>query len=159
MRTTNSKARLHAYQAAGHDWIGCDISRDMLRIARERRKAEEDTCESTMLEHDQEMLEDESDAHHHEAIESDADEQEDDDQNDVDDEIDHDFEDVPPTKKMRRGTASTELVQHDMGLGLPFRDGTFDGAISVSALQWLCYDNTSAQLAHRFEFCGTTQQP
>ena len=36
-----------------------------------------------------------------------------------------------------------------MGLGLPFRDGTFDGAISVSALQWLCYDNSSQQSASR----------
>lgn len=26
----------------------------------------------------------------------------------------------------------------DLGHGLPFRAGTFDGAISISALQWLC---------------------
>lgn len=26
----------------------------------------------------------------------------------------------------------------DMGHGLPFRVGTFDGAISISAVQWLC---------------------
>lgn len=26
----------------------------------------------------------------------------------------------------------------DMGQGLPFRAGTFDGCISISALQWLC---------------------
>ena len=25
-----------------------------------------------------------------------------------------------------------------MGQGLPFRAGSFDGAISISALQWLC---------------------
>eukprot|EP00906_Rhabdomonas_costata_P027418 RCo038943 len=31
-----------------------------------------------------------------------------------------------------------ELLLRDMGLGLPFRPGIFDGAISVSALQWLC---------------------
>lgn len=31
-----------------------------------------------------------------------------------------------------------DLIEHDMGSGLPFRAGTFDGAISVSALQWLC---------------------
>jgi 18S rRNA (guanine1575-N7)-methyltransferase len=31
-----------------------------------------------------------------------------------------------------------ELMHHDMGEGLPFRAGMFDGAISVSALQWLC---------------------
>ena len=31
-----------------------------------------------------------------------------------------------------------DLLLGDMGQGLPFRAGTFDGAISVSAIQWLC---------------------
>jgi 18S rRNA (guanine1575-N7)-methyltransferase len=31
-----------------------------------------------------------------------------------------------------------ELVQRDIGEGLPFRPGVFDGCISISALQWLC---------------------
>eukprot|EP00040_Diaphanoeca_grandis_P010717 m.54917 g.54917 ORF g.54917 m.54917 type:complete len:309 (-) comp21991_c0_seq1:145-1071(-) len=31
-----------------------------------------------------------------------------------------------------------DLMQHDMGHGVCFRPGTFDGVISVSALQWLC---------------------
>ncbi len=38
-----------------------------------------------------------------------------------------------------------DLMQVDMGQGLPFRPGTFDGAISISALQWLCYSNSSDQ--------------
>lgn len=31
-----------------------------------------------------------------------------------------------------------DLVLGDMGQGMPFKAGTFDGAISISALQWLC---------------------
>lgn len=31
-----------------------------------------------------------------------------------------------------------DLVLGDLGQGLPFRAGSFDGAISISALQWLC---------------------
>uniref|UniRef100_A0A4W4HKG5 18S rRNA (guanine-N(7))-methyltransferase n=1 Tax=Electrophorus electricus TaxID=8005 RepID=A0A4W4HKG5_ELEEL len=31
-----------------------------------------------------------------------------------------------------------DLMLADMGQGLPFRPGTFDGCISISALQWLC---------------------
>lgn len=31
-----------------------------------------------------------------------------------------------------------DILLNDMGQGLPFRPGTFDGAISISALQWLC---------------------
>lgn len=36
------------------------------------------------------------------------------------------------------------LVLGDMGQGMPFKAGTFDGAVSISALQWLCNaDKTS----------------
>lgn len=38
-----------------------------------------------------------------------------------------------------------DLIHHDMGLGLPFRPGSFDGVISISALQWLCYSDSSDQ--------------
>ena len=31
-----------------------------------------------------------------------------------------------------------DLILGDMGDGVPFRAGCFDGAISISALQWLC---------------------
>jgi len=31
-----------------------------------------------------------------------------------------------------------DLCLHDLGTGLPLRSGTFDGAISISAVQWLC---------------------
>ncbi|XP_059173470.1 probable 18S rRNA (guanine-N(7))-methyltransferase [Physella acuta] len=31
-----------------------------------------------------------------------------------------------------------DLILADMGNGMPFRPGTFDGVISISALQWLC---------------------
>ena len=31
-----------------------------------------------------------------------------------------------------------DLLLGDMGDGLPFKAGAFDGAISISALQWLC---------------------
>ena len=31
-----------------------------------------------------------------------------------------------------------DLLLGDMGQGVPFRAGVFDGAISISAIQWLC---------------------
>lgn len=31
-----------------------------------------------------------------------------------------------------------DLILGDMGQGCPFRAGSFDGAVSISALQWLC---------------------
>ncbi|XP_024885979.1 probable 18S rRNA (guanine-N(7))-methyltransferase [Temnothorax curvispinosus] len=32
-----------------------------------------------------------------------------------------------------------DLILGDIGQGLPFKTGTFDGAVSISTLQWLCY--------------------
>ena len=40
--------------------------------------------------------------------------------------------------------ASGDLLLADMGQGLPFRAGSFDAAISISAIQWLCNAETSA---------------
>lgn len=37
--------------------------------------------------------------------------------------------------------AEGDLVLADMGAGLPFIPGVFDGAISISAIQWLCHAN------------------
>lgn len=36
-----------------------------------------------------------------------------------------------------------DLILNDMGQGLPFKAGTFDGAVSISALQWLCNEDMS----------------
>lgn len=38
-----------------------------------------------------------------------------------------------------------DLFHHDMGDGACFRPGTFDGCISISALQWLCHSNRSRE--------------
>ncbi|GAA6039653.1 hypothetical protein JCM8097_002237 [Rhodosporidiobolus ruineniae] len=37
-----------------------------------------------------------------------------------------------------------DLMLADIGQGIPFRPGSFDGAISVSVLQWLCNADTAA---------------
>ena len=37
-----------------------------------------------------------------------------------------------------QGDNEGDLMHCDMGHGFGFRPGTFDGAISISALQWLC---------------------
>ncbi|AMD21462.1 HER183Cp [Eremothecium sinecaudum] len=36
-----------------------------------------------------------------------------------------------------------DLMLQDIGQGIPFRAGTFDAAISISAIQWLCNADTS----------------
>jgi 18S rRNA (guanine1575-N7)-methyltransferase len=39
------------------------------------------------------------------------------------------------------------LTASDMSQGLPFRSNAFDVAISISAVQWLCYNKTSPEKA------------
>ncbi len=36
-----------------------------------------------------------------------------------------------------------------MGCGLPFRPGVFDGCISISAIQWLCYSSKKEHTARK----------
>ena len=38
-----------------------------------------------------------------------------------------------------------DLIYSDMGQGFGFRPGTFDAAISISAIQWLCTAETKAE--------------
>jgi len=118
-----------ALERAGHEWIGCDVSRHMLRIAaaKEGQRVEEDEDEES-------ESDDESDKEDEDMEESDEDEAP---------------EDARSAKRRRRANGTAEVLEHDMGLGLPFRDARFDGCISVSALQWLCYDNASSQSASR----------
>jgi len=37
-----------------------------------------------------------------------------------------------------------DTIESDIGQGLPFRSGMFDGAISISAIQWLCNADKSS---------------
>ena len=52
------------------------------------------------------------------------------------------------TVGLARGTPGDTLLS-DMGQGLPFRTGSFDGAISVSAVQWLCYATQKSHQPYR----------
>jgi len=42
-----------------------------------------------------------------------------------------------------------DVLLSDLGQGFGFRPGSFDGAISVSALQWLCYNDRSEHRSGR----------
>lgn len=45
---------------------------------------------------------------------------------------------VAKHKKSDGDLDDLQIIQSDLGDGLPFKPGSFDGAISISALQWLC---------------------
>jgi len=50
---------------------------------------------------------------------------------------------------VERGVDDGDICLLDMGHGLPFRPGSFDGAISISALQWLCNQDKTAHIPQR----------
>ena len=45
--------------------------------------------------------------------------------------------------------SSGDVFLQDMGGGLPFRPGVFDGCISISAVQWLCYSDKKEHTARK----------
>lgn len=92
--------------AAGHNWIGMDISESMLRVAQADMDAQASEDDVSM----DDSAED---------YQSDEEEEE------------------------ERGPHLSDLCLHDMGQGVGFRPGTFDGCISISALQWLFHSNRS----------------
>ena len=44
----------------------------------------------------------------------------------------------------KENDSGNNLIRADMGQGVPFKPGVFDYAISVSALQWLCYSEKTS---------------
>lgn len=50
-----------------------------------------------------------------------------------------------------------DIILSDLGEGVPFRAGSFDGAISISALQWLCNADKSTHIPPRrlYKFFST----
>eukprot|EP00658_Telonema_sp_P-2_P016187 TRINITY_DN16270_c0_g1_i3.p1 TRINITY_DN16270_c0_g1~~TRINITY_DN16270_c0_g1_i3.p1 ORF type:complete len:170 (+),score=38.52 TRINITY_DN16270_c0_g1_i3:198-707(+) len=54
-----------------------------------------------------------------------------------------------------------DVFLHDAGQGFRFRPGTFDGAISISAIQWLCNAETSNANPYRrlMAFFGVSCTP
>nr|XP_012597721.1 probable 18S rRNA (guanine-N(7))-methyltransferase isoform X2 [Microcebus murinus] len=46
-----------------------------------------------------------------------------------------------------------DLLLGDMGQGIPFKPGTFDGCISISAVQWLCIANKKSDIPAKRLYC------
>ncbi|XP_006859761.1 PREDICTED: ribosome biogenesis methyltransferase WBSCR22 isoform X2 [Chrysochloris asiatica] len=46
-----------------------------------------------------------------------------------------------------------DLLLGDMGQGIPFKPGSFDGCISISAVQWLCNANKKSENPVKRLFC------
>ncbi|ESL07208.1 hypothetical protein TRSC58_05108 [Trypanosoma rangeli SC58] len=127
-------------RSMGHTWIGVDISKDMLLLAKESEQREEEEVhsdrqngttdfdgqiDSNDLRNVKWGLITESDDNNNESSNEDED----------DDTL--------------TGPSMVEVIRGDMGHGLPFRPGSFDGAVSISAVQWLCQSDCRGHVPQR----------
>lgn len=112
---------------AGHTWLGLDISPAMLNVAAEQLRAEskKESEEEEMEEEGEEVLED------------------------VEDDGSNEPEFDQQEKDLSEARGDGDLLLHDMGQGLNFRPNSFDGCVSVSAVQWLCNSYDKSQIPHR----------
>jgi len=139
------------FERQGHLWAGMDISGPMLAVAKERQSCNSESSE---------MSGDESyTANDDSSVASDDDSEVTDcsDDSDGDDSLDDDHDRMTDDEAsgVTDSGCCSDLLLGDMGEGVPFRAGTFDGCVSVSALQWLCHSNRSherprARLARLF---------
>lgn len=127
----------------GHAWLGVDISADMLRLAKQTELAAYDLIPGRQNDTVKDLsgLNTRPDTRHVRwgLVESDEDEE---------DEEGKDGEESPPTGAVT-GPHMVEVVHSDVGQGLPFRPGTFDGCVSISALQWLCHSSKKGEVPQR----------
>jgi 18S rRNA (guanine1575-N7)-methyltransferase len=128
----------------GHVWLGCDISRDMLFVAKERMQNQSNSKKNSKRRRNSssnDKMDTDQDSEN-------SDSEDDDDDDDNDDNSDDDSGSAENDDDNIAGS-SGDLMQHDMGTGLPFRPATFDACISISALQWLCYSTSKSQIPKR----------
>lgn len=116
----------------GHSWIGLDISSSMLQVANE-----------TLYQEEEEDDEEDGD------VSEEEDDQEEEEEEEEDDEEDEDMDVVGQTNQARRIRGRGDLILHDMGQGLNFRPNSFDGCISISAVQWLCNAYHKSQIPQK----------
>eukprot|EP00744_Colponema_vietnamica_P013148 GILI01018446.1.p1 GENE.GILI01018446.1~~GILI01018446.1.p1 ORF type:complete len:365 (-),score=82.95 GILI01018446.1:71-1165(-) len=108
----------------GHSWVGMDISRSMLDICKNREFQESD--------------EDEDD---------DVENENDDDEVNEGDEAEEEEDEADPGHQER--SKWREVMHGDMGNGVPFRPGVFDGVVSISVVQWLCNIDKKGQVPQK----------
>lgn len=111
----------------GHSWIGMDISPSMLMVAQENLNINR-TGE----------MEDDNDDNEESMEEEEGMEQEEE-----------------QSEEVIEGGG--DLILRDIGHGLNFRPNSFDGCVSISAVQWLCnsYDKTQVPMARLRVFFST----
>ncbi|EPY39950.1 methyltransferase-like protein, partial [Angomonas deanei] len=151
---------------AGHAWVGVDISRDMLRIAKQEELAAYGIDEAEKKEEEEDFLRNRKKVDLSnvkwgliESAEDEAEEAEEEEEEETTDPLkdlfphhnvlDFPTEEVVEEPTRPEGPQMVEVAHSDMGDGLPFRPGTFDGCVSISAVQWLCHVSKKGQVPQR----------
>ncbi|KAG5468317.1 hypothetical protein LSCM1_02297 [Leishmania martiniquensis] len=148
----------------GHVWIGVDISRDMLRIAKEDELNYYNTgaapkaadVEETFLTSSSKARFDTSHVkwglitseNDEEEEANESSERQGDGRND-DGACGEEPSGAAASSGVPSGPRMVEVLLDDIGSGLPFRPGAFDGCVSISVLQWLCHSTKKGEVPQR----------
>jgi 18S rRNA (guanine1575-N7)-methyltransferase len=122
-------------------WLGLDISRPMLQVASLSLTSEDSDQDSTKEEMGAEIADEVKSVSDSDNSDSYEDSKWNGDLSDDSSSTDEEVEEVSDERGVGTG-----LMLADMGKGLSYlQPGVFDGAISISALQWLCHSNRSTE--------------
>ncbi len=114
----------------GHAWIGCDISSDMLAVAQGTTTSSSMLPDGQLaLQPQQKRLKPDSAALPRNTLSFTS-------------RTGHNSLNHKPAKHPGRANAAAGrglVVQSDMAQGIPLRNNSIDGAVSISAVQWLCH--------------------
>ncbi len=114
----------------GHAWIGCDISSDMLALAQGNATSPSMLPDGQLaIQPKQQRLKLDSAALPRNTLS-------------LASRTGHNSLNHKPAKRLGRADAAAGrglVMQSDMGQGIPLRDNSTDGVISISAVQWLCH--------------------
>lgn len=139
----------------GHAWFGVDISRDMLHIAKEAEvrsylsEGDDDDENSRGSDSDNE------DGRPAKRVKKDPVEYvrfgpiHESDEDDGAAGEGGDGDEVEGADAVPAGPQMVEVMHNDIGQGLPFRPGSFDGCVSISVIQWLCHSSKKGEVPQR----------
>ena len=131
----------------GHTWVGMDISPSMLDIALQRQQTRDTRQRRKSNGH--------ANGHKNGDVMHDDEDENDGEDQDEDSSDDTSFDGFDDQNGIQDEEAipgpDGDLFLHDLGQGVPFRPGSFDAAISISALQWLCNVESTTTSQHTAE--------
>lgn len=139
----------------GHAWVGVDISKDMLQMAKEDEEVVSLGKGCTKDDEQRSSDDEEEDANSSDPNQSQVSHPSGSAKRiSFEEEESEESEDQHTNRTMEDGEtvaapSFVEVLHVDIGTGLPLRPGSVDGCVSISVLQWLCHSSKRGEVPQR----------